>query len=53
MDFFDLIILVGAAMVVLPVLAYMIVKFGSAGYYRARQREQEKQQTKDERIVCQ
>lgn len=29
---------------VVPILAYMIMKFGTAGYLRARRREQQKQQ---------
>jgi len=33
---------------VLPVLSYMIVKFGTAGYFRAKQRETNKQKQKAE-----
>ena len=32
--------------VCLPVMSYMIVKFGAAGYFRAKQKETNKQKTK-------
>lgn len=34
--------LVAAVVVGLPVIAYLIMKFGAAGYFRAKQRQQEK-----------
>ena len=36
------ILLVIGLMVTLPVVAYMVMKFGTAGYFRAKQRQQEK-----------
>ena len=39
MNWADTILLVVLGMLALPILAYMIVKFGMAGYYRAKQRE--------------
>lgn len=30
----------------LPILAYLIMKFGAAGYFRAKQRQQENQKRK-------
>jgi len=36
------ILLVIGLVVVLPVIAYTVMKFGTAGYFRAKQRQQEK-----------
>jgi len=33
-------------LIVLPILAYMIVKFGAAGYYRAKGRESNRNNNK-------
>lgn len=35
-------LLVFLFLIVLPVASYMIMKFGAAGYFRAKQREREK-----------
>jgi len=32
--------------ILLPILSYMIVKFGAAGYFRAKRRENNKQKQK-------
>jgi hypothetical protein len=31
----------------LPILAYLVMKFGAAGYFRAKQRQQENQRKKE------
>lgn len=40
MDILLLIIIVGV--LILPIAAYMVMKFGTAGFLRARRREKEK-----------
>jgi len=46
----ETILMVLLAVIVLPVLAYMIVKFGAAGYFRARDKhKQQKDQNEQER----
>jgi cytochrome c oxidase subunit IV len=42
MDTWEIVLLVLALLVVLPVLAYMIMKFGTTGYLRARGRDRSK-----------
>lgn len=39
--------LVLLGLLVLPVLSYMVVKFGAAGYFRAKRREINKQKQKE------
>lgn len=36
----ELILILIGALIFLPVLAYMVMKFGTAGYLRAKRREQ-------------
>jgi len=39
METWEIVLLVVALLVVLPVLAYMIMKFGTTGYLRAKGRD--------------
>jgi len=43
----QLIIYLACIFVLAPVLAYMIVKFGAAGYFRAKDRNNKQQTKKD------
>jgi len=43
MSVFSVIIIVLLSIIVVPILAYMVVKFGAAGYFRARRRDQSKE----------
>jgi len=42
-----LILILAAIFFVLPVLAYMVMKFGTVGYLRARRREKESSRSSD------
>lgn len=44
MNFWYVFLIVVGTFVVLPVLAYMVVKFGAAGYFRAKRREDKKKE---------
>jgi len=39
----------GLACIVLPVLAYMVVKFGASGYFRAKRRDEQNQKNEREK----
>lgn len=43
MNWPDTLLLIILGMLVLPVLAYMVMKFGAAGYYRAKRRAENSQ----------
>jgi len=45
MNAFTILALLFAGLIILPITAYMVVKFGAAGYFRARRREQNRQNT--------
>jgi hypothetical protein len=46
MSTWNVILLVAGAMIILPIIAYMVMKFGTAGFFRAKQRELDKQNNK-------
>lgn len=43
MSIYDILLMLLAALVLLPIMAFMVVKFGVAGYYQARRREKQRQ----------
>lgn len=49
MSAWQVILSVLGLLVLLPVLSYMVVKFGVAGYLRAKERQKQKEQ-KDEKV---
>jgi len=46
MTLIEVIVLALFGVILLPILSYLIVKFGVAGYFRAKQREINKQKQK-------
>jgi len=44
----DLILIALGVIVVLPTVAYMVMKFGTAGFLRAKQRQKEKENKPNE-----
>jgi hypothetical protein len=44
MAFGDVILLLVVVLVGLPILSYMVCKFGAAGYFRAKQRNKKEEQ---------
>lgn len=43
-NFVDIVFLLFMMFVAGPVCAFMVIKFGTAGFYRARQRERKRQE---------
>ena len=44
----DLLLIMGLVFICLPILSYLVVKFGVAGYLRAKRREKINQKEKHE-----
>jgi hypothetical protein len=42
MSWITVILIVVGLLIGVPVMSYMVVKFGAAGYFRAKQRQQQK-----------
>lgn len=47
MSTFQILLILLAVVVGLPILAYMVVKFGATGYFNAKRRQDNKNKTKD------